>query len=134
MRAGQLAVAVDLLDEIALREQTDAASILAGEKVRAALAAAGSAPARAARLIDTLREIRFPRMARLRAELQAAIGALKLPQTVSVRLPADLASDELVLEIRVHTTVEMEKAVAALAEAREMLGRIVQRLGGSDEV
>jgi hypothetical protein len=134
MRTGQMMTVIDLLDEIALRGNVDAASILAADNIRAALAAGGSAPARAARLISTLRDIRFPRLARLRGDLEAAIAALNLPPQVIVRLPADLASDELVVEIHARDAAEMDRAATAIAGARDDLGRIIGRLGGDDEV
>jgi len=134
MRTGQMMTVIDLLEEIALRGNLDATSILAADKVRAALAAGGSAPARAVRFISTLRDIRFPKLAQLREELESAIAALGLPSQVVVRLPADLASDELVVEIHARNPVEMERAVTALAGAQDDLGRIIGRLGGDDEV
>jgi len=134
MRTGQMMTVIDLLDEISLRGNIDAASILAADDVRDALAAGGSAPARAARLIRMLRDIRFPRLAQLREDLEAAITALALPLQVVVRLPADLASDELVVEIHARNPAEMARAATAIAGAQDGLGRIIGRLGGDDEV
>jgi hypothetical protein len=134
MRTGQIVAMLDLLDEIGVRERTDAASILAAERTRAVLDAGGSGPARAARLLDLLREIRYPRLTRLRSELEAEISRFGLPQSVTVRLPVDLASDELMVEIRAHSGKEMDQALSALMQTRDRLVRIVGRLGGSDEI
>ncbi len=134
LRTAQLATALELLEEIALRDRRDPLAILDSEPLRAAIVAGGSAPARAARMLEALRALRFPLLTRARGELEDRLRALGLPATVKLRLPRELASDELTLELRVRTRVELEEGLKALQRVGAELARIVERLGGDDEI
>jgi hypothetical protein len=134
LRTAQLATALELLEEIALRENRGLVAILESDPIRSAIAAAGSAPARASRMLEALRAIRFPRLTRLRGELEARLRGLGLPATLKVRLPRELSSDELTLELRARTRTELEEGLQALERIGPELARIVERLGGDDEV
>lgn len=134
LRTAQLATALALLEEIALREGRGPVSILDSDPIRGAIAAGGSAPARASRMLEALRAMRWPRLTRIRGELEARIRELGLPAIVAVRLPRELSSDELTLELRARTRAELEEGLKALQRIGPELGRIVERLGGDDEV
>jgi hypothetical protein len=134
LRTAQLATALELLGEIELRDGRGPVAILASDPVRAAIAGPGSAPARAAAMLEALRAIRFPLLTRARGELEAAVRELALPATLKVRLPRELSSDELTLELRVRTRAELEEGLKTLQRIGPALARIVERLGGDDEV
>lgn len=134
LRTAQLAMALELLDEIALRENRTLTAIFESDPIRNAIAARGSAPARASRMLEALRGIRFPRLTRIRSELEERIRGLCLPPVLRVRLPRELSSDELTLELRAHTRAELEEGLKALERIAPELARIVERLVGGDEV
>ncbi|MBF6569685.1 MAG: hypothetical protein IVW54_12515 [Candidatus Binataceae bacterium] len=134
LRTAQMATVLDLIEEIGLRESATAAAILAREPVTAVIAGGGSTPDRASAMIEALRAIRFPELTRAREHLEARIRALSLPRSVRVRLPRELSSDELTLELRAHTAVEMEAALNALGRVSGDLQEIVRLLGKGDEI
>jgi predicted NBD/HSP70 family sugar kinase len=134
LRTAQLVAALELLGEIALRENRGLVAILESDPIRSAIAAGGSAPARGSRMLEALRAIRFPRLTRIRSELEARLRGLGLPPALRVRLPRELASDELTLELRARTRAELEEGLKALERIGPELARIVERLGGGDEI
>ena len=134
LRTGQIVAAIDLLDEISVRETITPGAILARDEIHRACASNGSAPTRAAVFLDALRAIRFPRLKRATERMSSAIVALRLPPSVRVVLPANLASDELMVQISARTGAEMERSINALAEKKPGLIRLVSMLSGDDEV
>jgi hypothetical protein len=134
LRTGQIAAALDLLDETGVREHTTPAAVLSRESVRRAISARGSAPARAAAFLDALRAIRFPRLRRASDRIAGAIAALKLPAGISIILPKDLHSDELVVRLSARTGNEVRRLLGSLAERQAELARIADMLGEEDEV
>lgn len=134
LRTGQLAVVIDELDEIAVRDATSAAEVLARDQIRRVLAGAGSAPGRARAFVDELRAIRFPALRRAINELSAAIRDLKLPRGIAAFLPKALGSDELTVTLKFRTGAELERMLAAMALARPAIERILNKLGGIDEI
>jgi len=133
LRTGQLAVAIDLLDEIEIREGIAPAEILARDELRRICSQQGSTPWRAAAFIEQLRKIRFPRLREAIERLSAEVAALKLPSGVRVVLPKDLGSDELTIQISARTASEMEKLLDAIGEKKSELVRIVNLIGGDDD-
>ena len=134
LRTGQIVAALDLLDEITVREKCTPANILAREEIRRAVSARGSTPARAAAFLDALRAIRFPRLRRANQRIAAAIAALRLPAGVSVVLPKDLHSDELMVRLSAKTGSDLRRLIKALAEKQSALARIADMLGDEDEI
>ena len=141
LRTGQLMTALEMLEEIALRERAaqgpiaaPIAAILARREIRRILEAKGSAPGRARELIETLRAIRFPRLKRAADRLAAEIAALGLPGKVKVVLPRELSSDEVRIEISAHGGAELERLIDAVAQARAGLARVAEQIGGADSV
>lgn len=130
LRTGQLVSALELLEEIAVRERTIVAEILDRDEIRRVADAPGSGPARASAFIEALRQIRFPRLKEMQARLRAQITALKLPHRISVVLPKELGSDELKISLQVGSVDELDKLVAALNRSSAGLARIIERLGG----
>jgi hypothetical protein len=138
LRTGQLQSALGLLEEIALIDGLPVSAVLARPTLKRILEGTGSAPGRAHALVEELRAMRFPRLRRSLERMKAEIAALRLPPTVAVVLPRDLASDELQIEIRVRNGTEIESSLSALARSSDALGRLVELLGGgslnADEV
>jgi len=133
LRTGQLAAAIDLLDEIEIREGVSPSQTLARDEIRRACNGAGSTPWRAAAFIEALRKIRFPQLQAAMDRLTSEIAALKLPAGVSVVLPKDLGSDELTIRISARTPSEMENALDAVAAKKPELMRVVKLIGGDDQ-
>jgi hypothetical protein len=134
LRTGQMLTALDLLAEIAVREREGPASILARDELRAIMTGGGSRPERAAALIEKLRELRYPRLARTRARLEEAVAAMRLPRGLAVVLPRDLSSDEVMIRLTARSPAELENLLAALSGRTEKLKALLRMLGGSDEI
>ncbi len=130
LRAGQARAALEMLEEIALREGADAASVLARPRVKRILEGAGAAPARARAFVDELKAMRFPRLGRALERLRNEVAVLKLPRAVILTLPKDLGSDELRIELRVHTGEELREAMRALESRFDSIERILELIGG----
>ncbi len=132
LRTGQIVAALELLNEIAVRERATVAAILAREDVARIAAGAGSAPQRARALLDALRALRYPRLGRTFDRIRAEVRALKLPRTISIEVPKELGSDELAITLSVRSAAEFDAALHALGEQRAALARIIDLLGGKD--
>lgn len=130
LRTGQLVTALELLEEIAVREDLTAAGVLERPEIRRIKAAPGAAPARASALLEALRTLRYPRLRETQARLRAEVSALKLPRGISVLLPDALGSDDLTLSIRVRSGAELARLLDALDQKRAGLTRIIEMLAG----
>ncbi len=130
LRTGQLLAAIDLLDEIEIRDGVSPADTLAREEIRRACQASGSAPARAAAFIEALRKIRFPRLREAVERLSAEVAALKLPSGIRVGLPKDLGSYELQIRVSARTERQLGYLIDALTEKKPGLVRIAKLMGG----
>ena len=132
LRTGQLIAAIDLLDEIEIREGLTPDETLKRADVQRAFALKGSGPWRATAFLDALRALRFPRLKLAMERLSSEVAALKLPPGVSVVLPKDLGSDELMIRISARTGRELENLIDALAAKKSGLVRIAKLIGGQD--
>jgi methyl-accepting chemotaxis protein len=130
LRTGQIVSALELLEEIAVRERVRIAEILSRDEIRRIADAPGSTPARASAFIDALRQARFPRLRKMQERLRAEIAALKLPRGLSLDLPKELGSDELTVSLRVRSADELDRLVAALNRSCAGIAQIVELLGG----
>jgi hypothetical protein len=134
LRTGQLLNVLELLDEIGVREGERAASILVRDELRRTIRGAGSRPQRASAFIDKLREIRYPQLSHTRGELEGAVAAMRLPRGLTVVLPRDLSSDELMVRLTARTASEFQKLLRALINNQERIEALIEKLGGSDEI
>jgi hypothetical protein len=134
LRTGQLAVLLEILPEIALREGVNAAAVLARPEIKRLATAPGAAPARAHELLNALRALRYPRLSRMLTILQSHIEALHMPPTVTIALPRELNSGQLVIELRAGSTGELDQALSALHQRRGQLAHILELLDGIDEL
>jgi hypothetical protein len=130
LRTGQLVTALEILDEIAVREHATIAEILDRPEIRRIAGGLGSAPSRASTLLEALRALRYPRLQKMQQQLRAEISALKLPRAISLDLPKDLGSDEVTVSLRVRSTAELTRLLEALERSRPGLTRIIEMLGG----
>ncbi len=60
LRTGQLKTALEMLEEIAVREHVTVAAVLDRPEIRRIADGPGSAPSRASALLEALRTIRYP--------------------------------------------------------------------------
>ncbi len=134
LRTGQLLNALELLDEIGVREGQGPATILARDELRRTIRGAGSRPECASAFIEKLRELRYPQLSRTRAQLESAVAAMRLPRGIALVLPKDLGSDELMVRLTAHRASEFEMLLQALVENRERIEALIEKLGGSDEI
>src|ERR1700719_3506643 len=130
LRVGQLQGALEMLEEIALVDNTQVSAVLARAPLKRILEGVGPAPARARAFVDELRTMRFPRLARALEQMQAEVAELKLPRTVFLALPKDLGSAELRIELRVRSAGEFKDSLRKLAETADDVERILDLLGG----
>lgn len=131
-RVGQLQSALEMLEEIALVDETHVSAVLARAPLKRILEGAGPTPARARAFVDELRVMRFPRLNRALGQMRAEVAALKLPRTVAVALPKDLGSDELRIEIRARSGTEFRDSLRALEKKADEVERILDLLGGTN--
>ena len=134
LRTAQIVTALDLLDEISIREGQPVGTLLARPSIDRLTTGAGSAPARAHAFLEELRAMRFPRLRETIERLEAALAALRLPQGIKVVLPRELSSDELTIQLTVSNAEGLERFLNMLMEKRGELARILSMLGGGDEV
>jgi len=113
-----LADVLDWLDDIAARDGTRAAAVLAAPTLRAALAARGSAPDRLKRWKEALRRLRYPRLAAREGEFGAAVRALDLGRAVTIVPPAGLEGGTLSVTIRAASADELAAALDRLEQCR----------------
>ena len=132
LRTGQIVVAIDLLEEIAIRERTAVTAILARDEIRRATALHASGPARAAAFLDVLRAIRFPRLKLAIERLSAEIAAIRLPAGLRVVLPKNLSSDELMIQLSARTPLEMENLLDTLAAKKPALVQLATLMGDDE--
>ena len=134
LRTGQFVTVFELLEEIALREQSTPRDILVRGEIQRILDGAGSAPERARALLDELRTIRMPRLRATTERLKREIAALGLSREIGVTLPRDLGSDEMRIEILARGGAELERLIDELTKHRAGLGRIAEMLGGGQDI
>ena len=130
LRTGQLVTALEMLEEIAVRERVTIAAILESPEVRRTAISLGSAPSRASALLEALRTLRYPLLKKMQEQLRSEVSALKLPRGISIDLPKDLGSDEVTVSLRVRNAAELANLLDALDQKRSGLTRIIEMLGG----
>jgi len=130
LRTGQLVIALDTLEEIAVREHVSVAAILDRPEIRRIVNGSSSAPSRASALLEALRTLRYPLLKRMQEQLRSEVAALKLPRGISIDLPKELGSDELSVSLRARSGAELAHMIEALDRSRAGLTRIIEMLGG----
>ena len=133
LRTGQFLNALDMLIETSVRQGEGAAAILMRRDLQAIIRGGGSRPERATAFVDKLRELRYPRLTRTREKLESAIATMRLPRGLTMVLPRDLGSDELVIRMTLHSAADFEQQLAALADRTQKIKAVIEALGGSPE-
>jgi hypothetical protein len=134
LRTGQWVTALELLEEIAVRERVKIAEILERRELRGIIDGGGSAPGKARALLDALRAIRFPRLREATDKIAAQVADLALPAGIRLVLPRDLSSDDLRVELTAHSGMELRQLLDALAGKADPLCRIADALSGVDKI
>ncbi|HEY6394393.1 MAG TPA: hypothetical protein VIX12_03180, partial [Candidatus Binataceae bacterium] len=111
LRTGPIISALEMLEEISVREGQPEAAILGGPGVKRIVQGPGSAPERAHAFLEELRSIRYPQLTRLARRIEAEIAALKLPRGITIVMPKDLNSGEFTIELRARSAQELETFV-----------------------
>ncbi len=130
LRTGQLVTALEMLEEISVRDHITVAAILDQPEIRRIANGSDSAPSRASALLEAVRTLRYPLLKKMQEQLRSEVSALKLPRGISIDLPKDLGSDELTVSLRVRSGAELAHLLDALDRSRSGLTRIIEMLGG----
>ena len=109
---------LDWLDDIAARDGTRPAAVLAAPALAAAFASKGSAPDRWKRWKDALRRLRYPRLVAREQEVAAAMRALDLGRGVTIAAPAALEGGTMTVTIRAASAAELDATLDRLDAAR----------------
>ena len=109
---------MDWVEEIALRDQSTIAEILA----RKPIVDIESDPRlgradKLKRVKEELRRLRFPRLARIEDSIRRRIQELKLHPEIRLTVPQGLEGGQLRIEFSVSTPEELKKLTIQLAEA-----------------
>jgi len=113
-----LADVLDWLDDIAARDGTRPAAVLAAPALAAAFASKGSAPDRWKRWKEALRRLRYPRLVAREQEVAAAMRALDLGRGVTIAAPAALEGGTMTVTIRAASAAELDATLDRLDAAR----------------
>jgi hypothetical protein len=118
------------LEEIAARDGTSPAAVLAGPEIRGLLATRLGRADKIKRLKTLLRVRRYPRLTALERALEADVRALGLGSGVRVCFPPDLEGNEITVEVRARNGAALGKAVDRLHAAVRAGGfdRLFRRL------
>ena len=130
LRTGQLVTALEMVEEISVRDHITVAAILDQPEIRRIANGSDSAPSRARALLEAVRTLRYPLLKKMQEQLRSEVSALKLPRGISIDLPKDLGSDELTVSLRVRSGAELAHLLDALDRSRSGLTRIIEMLGG----
>lgn len=125
----------DWSEEIAARDGTTMAAVLATEVVRSALRGSGGRNDRLKAVKACLRRLRFPNLARAEDRLATLIGSLALPRGVKLFVPEFLEGDEVRVEIVAGDAKSLHAAASQIAAAADTPAceEIFELLSGATE-
>lgn len=109
---------LDWAEEIAMRDDSCIATVLASEPVRGALGRDLGRNEAIKAVREALRRLRYPRLVAAEEDLARRLRALALPAGVRASLPPNLDGTELRFEIR---AADVEQARAAVEALRRVL-------------
>jgi len=125
---------MDWGEEIALRDGAAIATIFAAKSIDdiATDPRLGRAD-KVKRIKETLRRLRFPRMAQAEDRIDDKIRALKLQPEIRVTVPAGLEGGRVQVEFSVTSQQDFKRLAEKLAAAAEtsLIGEIFALLGGA---
>lgn len=126
---------MDWLEEVASRDRTPIAAILAHQTIESIATDPRLGRAdKFKRIKEQVRRLRFPRLARIEDEIRDKIQALKLPPAIRLSVPAGLEGGRLEMEFSAASGEEFARLSAQLNEAaaKEETRAIFDLLAGSD--
>ena len=130
----QLRDLMDWGEEIALRDGIAVEAIFAGKAINAIATDPRLGRAdKVKRIKESLRRLRFPRLAQAEDEIHGKIRALKLQPEIRITVPPGLEGGKLQIEFTVTNQRELKRLVEKLAAAAETnsTSEIFSLLGGS---
>lgn len=134
LRTGQLVSALEMIEEISVRDGTAIDATLARDRFKRIVEGPGSAPGKARAFVEGLKALRLPRLGETMDRLRAEVAALGLPRGLSVVLPRELSSDVLKVVLAVRSRRELRSLIETIERVEPQLARIVDLLGGRDEL
>lgn len=122
-------------DEIAIRDGSSIAAVLAAEPLRAALGRDLGRNEAIKAVREALRRLRFPRLVETEERLARQVRELRLPPNVRLVLPANLNDTEVRVEIRAGDAEALRAAVDSLRAAvqRRELAELFALMNGISE-
>jgi hypothetical protein len=130
----QIVDVMTALEEIAARDATSPAAVLAAPEVRGLLATRLGRADKIKRVKALLRARRYPRLTALERALEADVRALGLGSGVRVRFPPGLEGNEITVEMRARHDAALREAVDRVRAAVQAggFGRLFRRLDGGE--
>ena len=107
---------LDWLDDIAAREGTRPAAVLAAPELQGILRSRGAASDRLKRWKERLKRLRYPRLAAREAAVADHLRALDLGPTITVTAPPGLEGDVVSVAIHTRSTGELATALDRLRD------------------
>ena len=130
----QLRDLMDWSEEIVLRDGITVAALLTGKAVDdiATDPRLGRAD-KVKKIKESLRRLRFPRLAQIEDEIQSKIRALKLQPEIRVSVPPGLEGGRLQIEFSVTNQMDFKRLAEKLSVAADSsaIGEIFALLGGT---
>jgi len=124
---------MDWLEEIALRDQSTIAEILAKKPIVDIESDPRLGRAdKLKRVKEELRRLRFPRLTQIEDSIRVRIQELKLHPEIRLTVPPGLEGGKLRVELSASTTEELKKLTVKLADATDAnsMGEIFALLAG----
>jgi hypothetical protein len=105
---------LDWLDDVAVRDRTSPAVVLADSELRAIVGAGGSAPERLKRWKERLRRVRYPRLAARERAIADHVRAMDCGPAVAIMPPPALEGGVATVTIRARSAADLAAAVERL--------------------
>lgn len=105
---------LDWLEEIAMRDRCRVADILNAPTIQHPLTAHTARSEKLKGVKEALRKIRYPRLSRLQADLQAAVKALDLGRQVRISFPPALEGDAITVTLTARNVRELADCLTRL--------------------
>lgn len=127
---------MDWLEEIALRDQTKIAEVLARKSITDLESDARLGRAdKLKRIKEEIRRLRFPRLAQVEDSIRTRIQELKLHPQIRVSVPPGLEGGRLQVEFSASSADDFQAVIAKLADAagKDAVREIFGLLGGEPQ-
>jgi hypothetical protein len=128
---------LDWLEEIALRDQTNIAEVLACKSITNVESDPRLGRAdKLKRIKEEIRRLRFPRLAQAEDSIRTLIRELKLHPQIRISVPSGLEGGRLQVEFNASSADDLRTVIANLAEAagKDALQEIFGLLGCTQQI